>query len=61
MDLFERYHHFNFVLFETNFDMILDKNLFTKFKLKEFPLRHMHRSWELYYVSSGYIEVDVGE
>lgn len=59
MDLFDRYDHFDVQLFDMDFNIMLSKNLLKALKLKQVPSRHMHKSWELYYIRKGFIEVDL--
>jgi len=56
--MFDHYEHFNIQLLDMNFDIILSKYLLQKHLPKKFPLRHMHKSWELYYIKNGCIDVD---
>ena len=61
MHFFESYNTFSFHLFNMNFNMIFEENFTKERWMKPFPAMHYHKSWELYFVNSGSIEVDCND
>ncbi len=59
MQFFEQYDFFNFRIFDMNFNMIFNNDFLKDYLWKKVPLRHSHDTWELYFVQSGSIDVDL--
>lgn len=58
MQYFEHYTTFSFHLFNMSFNMVLNDNFMKERWLKPYPMPHYHKTWEIYYVQNGSIEVD---
>lgn len=58
MHYFEHYNTFSFHLFNMNFNMIFNENFMKEQWLKPYPTPHYHKTWEIYFIKSGAIDVD---
>ncbi len=56
---FKHYDFINFPILDSQFSLIFDENFTKKSTFEGVPLRHSHEVWEIYFVTSGEIEVDV--
>lgn len=56
---FKHYDFINFSVLDSRFLLIFDENFTQKSTFEGVPLRHSHEVWEIYFITSGEIEVDV--
>ncbi len=56
---FKHYDFINFTVLDSKFTLIFDENFTKKSNFEGVPLRHSHEVWEIYFITSGELEVDV--